>query len=47
MVLMLWINGYRPDFSADEGFELVLGVASGEMPTEQSTALISRHLVVR
>lgn len=47
MVLMLWINGYRHDFSADEGFDLVLGVASGEMSTGQSAALISRHLVSR
>ena len=47
MVLMLWINGYRHDFSSDEGFGLVLGVASGEISTGQSAALISRHLVLR
>lgn len=29
MVLMLWINGYRHDFSTDEGFDLVVGVAPG------------------
>lgn len=28
MVLMLWINGCRHDFSADEAFDLVVGVAA-------------------
>lgn len=47
MVLMLWINGYRHDFTVDEGFALVLGVAAGDTPMETSAALISRHLVAR
>ena len=47
MVLMLWINGYRHDFTADEGFDLVLGVAAGTIPIEQSAALVSNHLVPR
>lgn len=47
MVLMLWINGYRHDFTVDEGFDLVLGVAAGGTPMEASAALISRHLVAR
>lgn len=47
MVLMLWINGYRHDFTTDEGFELVLGVASGDISTRQSAAVIFRHLVKR
>jgi hypothetical protein len=28
-VLVHWINGYRHDFSTDEGFNLVVSVASG------------------
>jgi hypothetical protein len=32
MVLMLWINGYRHDFSTDEGFDLVV-----EWPLATST----------
>lgn len=47
MVFLLWINGYRHDFSADEGFDLLLGIASGEMSLGQGVALITRHLVSR
>src|SRR5665213_905301 len=47
MVLMLWINGYRHDFTVDEGFALVMGVAAGDTPIESSASLISRHLVTR
>lgn len=31
MVLMLWINGYRHDFSTDAAFDLVVGVAAGDV----------------
>jgi hypothetical protein len=34
MVLMLWINGYRHDFSSDEAFNLVVGVAAGDVTLE-------------
>lgn len=47
MALMLWINGYRHDFTADQGFDLVLGVASGEIILKQSAALVSVHIVAR
>lgn len=47
MVLMLWINGYRHDFSTDEGFDLVVGVAAGKIELEGSAALISKHLIPR
>lgn len=47
MVLMLWINGYRHDFSTDEGFDLVVGVAAGKIELESSAALISKHLIPR
>ncbi|TLM86599.1 type II toxin-antitoxin system death-on-curing family toxin [Pseudarthrobacter sp. NamE2] len=47
MVLLLWINGYRHDFSTDEGFDLVVGVAAGTIDLLNSAAEISRHLVPR
>lgn len=31
MVLLLWINGYRHDSNPDEGFDLALGVAAGDI----------------
>lgn len=45
--LMLWINGYRHNFSTDEGFDLVVGVAAGSVTLECSAAVIAEHLVPR
>lgn len=47
MVLMLWINGYRHDFSTDEGFDLVVGVAAGKLELPDCATLISKHMVPR
>ncbi|WP_286179650.1 hypothetical protein [Arthrobacter sp. ISL-95] len=47
MVLLLWINGYRHDFTTDEDFDLVVGVAEGTFELRDSAALISQHLVSR
>lgn len=47
MVLLLWINGYRHDFTTDEGFDLVVGVAAGTIDLPNAAAEISRHLVPR
>ncbi|MBU8865655.1 type II toxin-antitoxin system death-on-curing family toxin [Paenarthrobacter aromaticivorans] len=47
MVLLLWINGYRHDFTTDEGFGLVVGVAAGDVEVQDSAAVISNHLVPR
>ena len=47
MGLLLWINGYRHDFTTDEGFDLVVGVAAGTIDLLDSAAEISRHLVPR
>ena len=47
MVLTLWINGYRHDFSTDEAFDLVLGVAAGSIELQDSASMISGHLVPR
>ncbi|MEV8131992.1 type II toxin-antitoxin system death-on-curing family toxin [Pseudarthrobacter oxydans] len=47
MVLLLWINGYRHDFTTDEGYDLVVGVAAGTIDLPNAAAEISRHLVPR
>ena len=47
MGLLLWINGYRHDFTTDEGFDLVVGVAAGAIDLPNAAAEISRHLVPR
>jgi death-on-curing protein len=47
VVLLLWINGYRHDFTTDEGFDLVVGVAAGTIDLPNAAAEISRHLVPR
>lgn len=47
MVLMLWINGHRHDFTADEGFDLVVGVAAGRIELQECATLISKHMVAR
>jgi death-on-curing protein len=47
MVLLLWINGYRHDFTTDEGFDLVVGLAAGTIDFLDSAAHISGHLVPR
>ncbi|WP_028278805.1 Fic family protein [Arthrobacter sp. H5] len=47
MVLMLWINGYRHDFTTDEGFDLVVGAASGKVELRDAALVISRHMVPR
>lgn len=47
MVLMLWINGCQHDFSTDEAFDLVVGVAAGDVSLEDSAGMIGSHLVKR
>ena len=47
MVLLLWINGHRHDFTTGEGFDLVVGVAAGAIDLPNAAAEISRHLVPR
>ena len=41
MVLMLWSNGFRHDFSTDAAFDLVLRVAAGDVSLEDSAGLIA------
>ncbi|WP_426995692.1 type II toxin-antitoxin system death-on-curing family toxin [Pseudarthrobacter sp. N5] len=47
MVLMLWINGCRHVFTTDEGFDLVVGVAAGDIGLEHSSALIPKRMLPR
>ncbi|GAA2137193.1 hypothetical protein GCM10009825_23000 [Arthrobacter humicola] len=47
MVLMLWINRYRHDFTTDAAFDLVVGVDAGHDPLESSAGLIATQLVRR
>lgn len=47
MVLMLWINGFRHNFSTDDAFDLVVGVAAGDISLEESAGMIAAHLVQR
>lgn len=47
MVLTLWINGYRHDFSTNEAFDLVLGVAAGNIELRDCATVVSAHLVPR
>lgn len=47
MVLLLWINGYRHNFTTDEGFDLVVGVAAGSVKLNNAAESISQHMVQR
>lgn len=44
MVVFLGLNGYRHDFTTDAAFDLVVGVAAGTTPLDESAALIAGHL---
>jgi death-on-curing protein len=47
MVMFLWLNGFRHDFTTEEGFELIIGVASGVLALEESAARIAAHTIRR
>lgn len=46
-VLFLWINGYRHDMPTDTAFDLVLGVARGELELPEAAEILRAHLVAR
>ncbi len=46
-MLFLWINGFRHDMPTDTAFDLVLGVARGELELADSAAILRPHLVPR
>ena len=45
LVAFLWINGYRHDFATDEAFDLVIGIADGQIDLASSSATIEAHRV--
>jgi death-on-curing protein len=47
MVLQLWINGYRHNFTTDEGLDLVVGVATGSVELKSAANSISQHMLRR
>lgn len=47
MVLTIWIDGYRHDVGTNEAFDLVLGVAAGNIELRDWVTVISAHLVPR
>jgi death-on-curing protein len=47
VVLFLWINGYQHNFTADEGFDLVLGVAAGTLGLDDAEQRIAAHCIRR
>lgn len=47
MVLFLWINGHKHNFSTDEGFDLVVGVAAGRLDLDEAARRIAAHALPR
>jgi death-on-curing protein len=47
MVLFLWINGHAHDFTADEGFELVIGVAEARIDLDEAERRITAKRILR
>lgn len=47
LILFLWINGFRHDFTADDGFDLVTGVADGTIDLNEAERRIAAHRVPR
>jgi death on curing protein len=45
MVTFLFMNGYKHDFTAQEGFDFVLKLATDQITLEQAAALIRQHMV--
>jgi death-on-curing protein len=46
-VAFLWINGRRVTFTVEEAFALVVGVADGTVPLEDSRQAFARHVAAR
>ena len=47
MVLFLWINGYKHDFTADQGEALCKGIAERRIDMEDVAAQIAAHMIPR
>ncbi|MCU1475573.1 MAG: death-on-curing protein [Subtercola sp.] len=46
-VLFLWINGWQHDFTVDDAFALVIGVAGGTIDLDDAESAIAAHRVLR
>ncbi|HWH97572.1 MAG TPA: type II toxin-antitoxin system death-on-curing family toxin, partial [Pseudolysinimonas sp.] len=46
-VLFLWVNGYRHKMPTDTAFDVVLGVARGDLELDAEAAIIRAHLLPR
>lgn len=44
MVTFLYFNGFVHDMTADQGFDLTLGVAEGRYELQEAAAIIDSHL---
>lgn len=44
-VAFLWINGFKHDFDTDGAFDLIVGVAAGDIDLDESERRISTHRV--
>ena len=44
-VAFLWINGWKHDFSTDDAFELIVGVASGTIDLDESERRIRANRI--
>ncbi|GGF27689.1 type II toxin-antitoxin system death-on-curing family toxin [Subtercola lobariae] len=47
MIIFLWINGWQHEFTVDEGFALVMGVAEGAIDIDMGERLIAERRVGR
>lgn len=47
MVLFLWINGFKHDFTTEQAFTLVIGLAEGTADLDEAEQLISAHRIQR
>ena len=47
MVAFLWINGFHHDFTTDDGFDLVVGVAEGTIDIDSAEVSIRMHRTPR
>ncbi len=45
MVAFLWINGWKHDFSTDDAFALVIGIAEGSIDLDEAEQRIRAHRV--
>lgn len=45
MISFLYLNGYKHNFTTDQGMEFVIGLATDKLSLESAASLIDKHLV--